>query len=191
MLDMMKLLASVLVLLGGGMLAACDAPLGCEGVTTGVRSNVEFAPSTVEATRTPASCGLTEPAFSSDDRFTLEVTGATDVAPPYTTLTLEFPATAAIGEEIPLSVETASAGSNVATASSIDGTVTFTLSLGSDGAEIDSDGLASVVVTVDAIPTADGKPLSAEVQLYFLDGRELDQTYSGSLRTAVVLCPSG
>jgi len=178
------------LLLGLGALASgCDpVATSSDGVTTGARSTVELTPSSVEATRTPASCGVTEPAFSSKDVLTLEVVGETDVAPPFATLTLQLAAGVTTGTAIPLTVDSnGTAGAE--TASSAYGTVSFSLTVGDDTTELDSSGLESVVVTVTALPTADGDPLTAEVQVSFVDGRELDQTYTGTLRTAVVLCP--
>lgn len=179
--------AAVVALVGG---AACVEGLGgCEPATNGDRAAIVFTPSLVEATRTPATCSVTEPAFSSKDRFTLEVTGETSIAPPYSTLTMLLAAAAPSGEAVPLTVDAQGSAASTWTASSADRSVSFSLTVGSDPTEIDATGVSSVVVTVDAMPTADGQPVSAEVQVYFVDGRELDQTYSASLRTAVVLCP--
>jgi hypothetical protein len=183
--------AAVAALVAGAASAtACVGGLGgCDPATNGDRAAIVFTPSLVEATRTPATCSVTEPAFSSKDRFTLEVTGVTSIAPPHSTLTLLLTAAAPSGEALPLTVDAQGSAASTWTAGSADGSVNFSLTVGSDPTELDATGVSSVVVTVDAMPTADGQPLSAEVQVYFVDGRELDQTYSASLRTAVVLCP--
>jgi hypothetical protein len=90
-----------------------------------------------------------------------------------------------VGATVPLDVTSTGDG-----AGSADGTIGFTLSLGSDPTSLDSSGLASVVVTVDAMPSADGQPLGATIQAYFLDGNELDQAFTARVATAIAVCPS-
>ncbi len=197
----MKTHLARLAVLGGALELIATLATGClptasdESASTGVSNSVEFTPSSVDATRTPASCGVTEPPFSSRDTFTLEVVGNT-AATPSGTLTLQLAANVATSVPISLVVgvdaapadssQAASAGLEVAASS--DGKVQLSLTLGSDTDELDSSGLASVTVTVDSMPTSDGHPLSAEVQLEFDDGRDLDQTFTATVRSAVVLC---
>jgi hypothetical protein len=89
---------------------------------------------------------------------------------------------------VPLSVS--SAVSNVTTAKTSDGTIQFSLTTGSNPAELDASPLDAVVVTVASLPTADGQSLSAELYLTFEDGSVLDQVYAAPLTSVVVPCGS-
>jgi hypothetical protein len=176
------------------LLAACGAtnPVS-DGVITGAASDVEFTATSIEASRTPASCGLTEPAFSSGDHFMLEVTGPTDTPPPIATLSVDLASDVDVGTSIPLAVasiigDATTGGASVALSDDLK--VRFALIVSPGSGQLDSSGVASVSVTVRALPTADEQPLSAEVAIQFVDGRELDQTYTATLRTAVMLCPA-
>jgi hypothetical protein len=165
-------------------LAACGSSAA---ESTGATAQDLFLASTVVATRTPAACGLTEPTFSSKDTFTLEVAGHANG--PYKGLTLEFPALVPVEEAIALSIEPPpSVSANVETADAFGSLVKLTLSTESNATAGGDARVVSAAVTVHALPTADGQPLDAEVQLSLMDGTAFDQTYAGTLRTALVLC---
>jgi hypothetical protein len=159
---------------------------GCDPGNNSQRAPIDFEPSSVHALRTPATCG-NNPSFSSSDTFALDLTGETDVAPPYTTLSLDVPASVVVNQAIPLVVSQDSMG-DTATASSNDGSVTFTFGVGSNALELDSAPLDSVVVTIVSLPAADGQSFSAELRLTFEDGRVLDQVYSAPLQSVIVTC---
>ena len=159
---------------------------GCDPGNNSQRAAIEFSPSSVQATRAPATCGVVDPAFSTSDTFTLALTGETDVAPPYTSITLRLTSVASVNQ-VPLTVSQGSSP-NVTSAASNDGTIQFSFMTGSNAAELDANPLDSVIITVTSLPTADGQPLSAELHLTFEDGRVLDQVYSAPLESIVVPC---
>lgn len=167
--------------------ASLTVGCGCDPGNSSVRAPVEFTPSSSEAIRTPATCGAAaDAAFSAGDTFALDLLGETDVAPPYTRVTLKLTASAPVDVPVPLDVRPPS--SNVTVASSRDGAVQFSLAAGSNTAELDLSPLASVVVTVTSLPTADGASLSARLHLTFEDGRALDQVYGAPLETVPSPC---
>jgi hypothetical protein len=185
----MVMLKSVVALacVSGLLVAGC----GCDPGTNSQRAPVSFSPSSSAAVRTPSTCGVTDPAFSPGDTFSLQLLGATDIAPPYTFIQLDLAATVSVGESTPLMVAVNAIGStkvNTTTARSSDGSIQFSLATGSDPAELDASPLSSVVVTVTSLPSADGEPLGAELHLGFEDGRVLDQVYSAPLQSPFLAC---
>ncbi len=178
-------LASLLALacVSTAFIAGC----GCDPGNNSQRAPVAFTPSTVQASRTPSLCGVNDPGFTPGDSFSLALTGETDVAPPYTSITLDFTAMVTLNEAVPLTVSAGSAA-NVTNAASNDGLVQFSFTTGSNASELDANPLASVVVTVTSLPSADTQPLSAELHLTFEDGRALDQVYSAPLQSTFVSC---
>ncbi len=165
---------------------AFAAGCGCDPGNNGYRAPLGFQPSSVEAFRTPARCGAANPDAAPGDVLSLELVGATDVAPPYTAMDLDVTRSAPQGQAVPLVVSQTSQGT--VTAKSTDGSIQFTFTVGSNAGEIDSAALASVVVTLDTIPTADGEPLAAELHLRFDDGSVLDQSYSAPVHTPLFRC---
>lgn len=141
--------------------SAVTVGCGCDPGNNSQRAPVDFTPSTIQATRTPATCGVTHPAFTANDTFTLALTGETDVAPPHTNITLHLTPSVAVGQSVPLDVAQ-SAPASATTGASSDGAVHFTYATGTNAAELDANPLTSVVVTVTALPTADGQPLSSD-----------------------------
>ncbi len=175
------LLASFSLSLGTGCIGGCD-PVGSQQ-----QAPIELHPSSVEAIRTPETCGAASPPFTDNDSFLLEVTGETNVPPPYNTLTLVVTRTVPLNQAFPLDVLAPGA---TQTAALDDPSITFTYSMGSTPAEIDESQPDAVVVTVTAMPTADGEPLSATLQLFFEDGSELDQSFTALLESAACAPPS-
>lgn len=161
----------------------CLLGLGCDGANNSYRTPVTFNPSTIQAFRTPSTCGVNDPAYTSTDTFSLELTGETSTPIP-STITVDF-TPAAVTEPVPLNVTATASG---ASGASNDGSVHFSYSIGSDAAELDANPLDAVVVTVVSLPGADGEPLSAELHLTFQDGRELDQVYTASVKSVFVPC---
>jgi hypothetical protein len=152
---------------------------------------ITFEPSSVTATRTPATCGSADPPFTAQDTFALTIVGSDDVAAPYNVLTLDLRGEVITDTQIPLTVPMSSSEdpSGPQIAESTDSSVKFSFALGSDPDEVDDSGVASVVVTIVSMPTDDGQPLSAELDVTFVDGSTLDQTYTAILTTTEVTCP--
>ncbi len=178
----MKTLSSFLTLLAlAGINASLAIGCGCEPANNSRRTPIAFTPSSVQALRTSTCNG---------ESFALELTGETDVAPPYTSITLYVGSAVPLNQQVPLNVSQ-SASSNVTNARSNDGSAQFSFQTGSNAAELDANPLDSVVVTVTSLPSADGQLLSAELYLTFADGRALDQVYSAPLHSIVVPCSQG
>jgi len=161
-------------------------PGGCDAAGNGYRAPVTFTPSSTEAFRTPATCGVMNPAFTPQDTFSLELTGDTSGPAPYTTITVAFVATAQQQQAVPLVVSQSSPATYIA--ESQDGTIRFSFQVGANTDEIDSTPVDAVIVTLNAMPTANGQPLAAEIQIEFEDGAQLDQTYSAAVQTELSPC---
>jgi hypothetical protein len=159
-------------------------PLGCDADIGDAPPPLEMTTSSVQATRSPATCNVVDPPFTGRDSFTLEIVGEKVGPAPYTSLTLTVPPTIALGEAFPLDVLTDSAAAQSASLGSP--SIQFAYAPGST--PLDATTLDAVVVTVTAMPTADGQPLGATVQLYFQDGAELDQPFSAPVVSAITLC---
>jgi hypothetical protein len=67
----------------------------------------------------------------------------------------------------------------------------FQYSQGSKAAEIDSGPFDSVVVTLLAMPSKDGQPLTFRVRIHFVDGQTLDYTFAPALTSSGSGCPAG
>lgn len=174
----MKTLGLVALLVSSvGFVAGC----GCDPANNSDRAPVDFTPATVQATRTPSTCGVVDPAFAATDTFTLDLKSEAG-----TELSLTVTAAAAQSVAEPLFVGIADG--NVTNAHSTDGSMSFAFTSGSDASSIDDAPLDSVVVTLDALPTADGQDLGAELRLTFEDGRVLDQVYTATLSTVSYAC---
>jgi hypothetical protein len=71
------------------------------------------------------------------------------------------------------------------------GGVTFQYTQGANPGEIDTGAFNAVTITLLAMPTADGQPLTVRIQLHFVDGRTLDETFSTPLVTLESGCGAG
>jgi hypothetical protein len=161
---------------------------GCAAATD--NPPLAFTPSSMAAVRTPSGCGVADPPYGANDVFTLTVVGSTSGPAPYNTLTLSMHDTSASTTAVPLTVPMASgsAPATLQTAASADSDITFSFSRGSNAAEIDSNFLSSVLVTVVSVPGADGQDLSASLALTFTDGSELQATYTAAVTTTNATC---
>ncbi len=166
--------------------SAFAAGCGCDPGNNGYRAPLDFQPSSVEAYRTPQACGAVDPDAAPGDVLSLEVVGATDVAPPYTAIDLDVTRSATQGQAVPLVVSQGSSGT--VSAKSTDGSIRFTFTVGSNAGEIDPAALASVVVAIDSMPSADGEPLAAHLLLRFDDGSVLDRSFSAPVHTPLFRC---
>ncbi len=68
--------------------------------------------------------------------------------------------------------------------------IIFGFSHAVDSTEIDFGAFDSVMVTLLAIPAADGDPMSLRLRVHFVDGRVLDETFSASATTTRSNCSS-
>jgi hypothetical protein len=182
----MKTLGSLACsLLLASVTASFAAGCGCDPGNNSVRTPVAFTPSSVDAVRTPATCGASSATFGASDTLSLELLGETDIAPPYTLVKVDVSGAVAPNQAIPLNV---SATDSQTTASSNDGFIHFSLATGSNPGELDANPVTSVVVTVTSLPTIDGQPLGAELYVMFADGRVLDQVYNAPVQSVVTAC---
>jgi hypothetical protein len=162
---------------------------------------IDFVPSVVYATRFPNTCGVANPPFKNGDLFSLEVVGARTAAP-YNALNLSFQSPApAAGTSIalaPLPFKAQGTGIDsqppgmttwYPAQGASGGGVNFTFLQGSDPNEIDPGAFDSVVVTLTQLPTSDGAPFAARLQIHFVDGKQLDASFSNALTTSVSGCP--
>ncbi|HEY2366777.1 MAG TPA: hypothetical protein VGH87_10335, partial [Polyangiaceae bacterium] len=131
------------------------------------RAPVTFTPSSADAT---FSCST----------ITMKLLGDQTVAPPFTLVEIDLAASTAVGQDVPLWLDT-----NATTAHSSDDKVAFSIQASSN---LDDSPLSSVVVTPDALPTADGELVKVELQLTFEDGRVLDQVYTAPVTIAQGQC---
>ena len=46
-------------------------------------------------------------------------------------------------------------------------------------------------ITILAMPTANGQPLTVRIQMHFVDGKSLDETFSNALASSWGGCPAG
>jgi hypothetical protein len=155
---MIKTALGVMVLGASFVLAGC----GCDPGNNSVRTPVTFTPSSTDAT---SSCSTV----------TMKLLGDTTLAPPYTLIEIDLASTVAVGQDVPLWLDT-----NATTAHSSDDKIAFSIQASGN---LDDSPLASVVVTPDALPAADGDLVKVELQLTFEDGRVLDQVYTASVTT--------
>ena len=56
---------------------------------------------------------------------------------------------------------------------------------------IDTGAFDVVTITILAMPTADGQPLTVRIQMHFVDGKTLDETLSRPLLTSYGGCGAG
>jgi len=164
--------------------------VGCGCAAASGADPIAFTPSSMAAVRTPAGCGVADPPYTASDVFTLTIVGATSGLAPYNTLTLSLHDTSSSTTAIPLTVPMSSAANpaTIQTAQSADSDITFSFSRGTDTTEIDSNFLSSVLVTVVSVPAADGQSLSADLDITFTDGRELQATYTAAVTTTQAVC---
>ena len=163
---MMKMVLGMVAVLGASFsLTGCL--FGCDPGNNSQRAPVTFAPSSSDATH---ACSTT----------TMKLLGDTTAAPPYTLIEIDIADGAALGQEVPLWVS-----DTAVTARSSDDKIAFSIQAGSN---LDDTPLASVVVTPDSLPTADGALVKVELQLTFEDGRVLDQVYTAPVTNSQAQC---
>ena len=151
--------------------------LGCDPGNNSQRAPVEFAPATVQATRTPSTCGVVDPAFTASDSFALELDDGAGTD-------MQVTLAGAVEQEVVQPLMVNADGS----AQSTDGSIRFAFANGSDPTALEGFPVSSVVVTPTALPSSDGQQLGVELSVTYEDGRVLDQVYSGALQTVSFAC---
>jgi hypothetical protein len=158
-------------------------------------------PTRIIAERFTSICGVMDPPFMNGDLYSLYITGNMAQSP-YPGFTVDFSSPAVIGIPImptvqPFSAQTSGIGQPdggimwYAGQTANGGGIDFRYSLGSDPSEIDTGAFDSVTVTILAMPSKDGDPLTIRILIHFVDGKVLDETFSSPLETAWSGCPRG
>jgi hypothetical protein len=161
---------------------------------------IVFEPTLVSAARYPNVCGVMNPPFMDGDLYSIDIVdqrGAT----PYAALTFSFPSPApAVGTPLMLTVGPfmppstgigQPGGATYATQNAQSGMIYFSYSQGAHPTEIDPGAFDAVTITILAMPTADGQPLTVRIQMHFVDGNSLDETFSNALASTYGGCPAG
>lgn len=161
---MMKTVLGMMAVVGAFVLTGC---FGCDPGNNSQRAPVTFEPSSTDAVR---SCSTV----------TMKLLGDTTVAPPYTLIEVDIADTAIVGQDVPLWVDT-----NATTARSSDDKIAFSIQ---QSGNLDAYPLSSVIVTPDALPSADGELVKVELRLTFEDGRVLDAVYTAPVTNAQGQC---
>jgi hypothetical protein len=190
---------SVLVACGGKS-AQPPAP---QPSTFGSGDTVGFTPFSVTATRFASACGVPDPPFENGDIFSLDAIGS-KAQSPYDDLSVNItsPSPAIVGEPLSLTVNPynpnaecslpfGGTGTCYGGQGASYGTLGVTYSQGWDPSAIDTGPFDVATITVVSMPTEDGEPMTVRVQLHFVDGRALDETFSAPLSTPEDGCPAG
>jgi hypothetical protein len=162
---------------------------------------IVFEPTLVDATRYSEICGVMNPSFMNGDLYSLDIVdqrGAT----PYAALSVSFSSPAPVGTPQMLTVQPfTSEGTGIGEPDG--GTMwyagqnaqgsgfNFQFSQGAHLTEVDPGAFDSVTVTILAMPTADGQPLTVRIQMHFVDGNTVDETFSNSLVSSYIGCSAG
>lgn len=166
-------------------------------VTPNSDTNIMLAPSLVEATRFPVTCGVMNPPFQSGDVYSIDIVGQ-KTAGPENAITISFTSPAApLKTPISLAVQPYVAMANgngtswFGAQSANGGGYDFQYSQGSQATEIDAGAFDSVVLTLLAMPSKDGQPLTMRIRIHFVDGQTLDYTFAPVLTSSWSGCPAG
>ncbi len=162
---------------------------------------IAFAPTKVDVERFPAGCGVPNPPFMNGDLFSMDIIGNMAAAP-YDALEISFPTPATVSVPVMPAVQPftqdgtgiglADGGTQWHAAQNAQGSgINFNYAQGSDPSEIDTGAFDAVTITILAMPTKDGDPLTIRLQIHFVDGRVLDETFSGPLFSSWSGCPEG
>jgi hypothetical protein len=163
-------------------------PLNPRPWTQNPGGTIVFEPTLVQVTRYPNVCGVMNPPFENGDSYWLEIADQTGQTP-YAELDLNFISPApAIGTPLVLGVNPFMPP---AAQDAQAGGVTFQYSPGTNAGEIDAGAFDAATVTFLAMPTVDGQPLTVRIQVRFVDGRTLDETFSSAPAPAYSGCTAG
>lgn len=164
---------------------------------------IGFVPAALYAIRFPAVCGVANPPFMNGDLLSLDIVGAgsSGVADNALGLTFNSPGPPVgapmalsvlpfmpqgISDTVPASGSTTYLSFQRATGS--DG-LNFVYTQGTNPSEIDTGAFDAIILTLVQLPTKNGDPFAVRLQIHFVDGRELDHTYSSPLATEMIGCP--
>jgi hypothetical protein len=166
-------------------------------------SDLSLTPSSIQVLRYPAMCGVSNPPFTDQDLFSIDVLGPQTPPPPWSALSLSFYRKVAVGRPLALSLtpfanppstpgdptEVTQSGTAPADAN----LEQFVFFWGSKANTVDSNPIDSATVTVLAFPEKNEDPLTVRVQLRFTDGKTLDESFSGPLYdpNSANSCPAG
>jgi hypothetical protein len=184
---------------------SCGGAAGKEVITVDWDSGtpIDFVPTAVYATRYPAVCGVANPPFMNGDLFSLDIVGAATTGGSDNSLSLTFnspvPPVGApmalsvlpfmpqgISVTVPVSGPTTYYSFQRATGPD---RLNFVYRQGTNPNEIDTGAFDATIFTLVQLPTKDGDPFAVRLQIHFVDGRELDHTYSSPLTTEAGGCP--
>jgi hypothetical protein len=163
---------------------------------------IRFEPTFVSAARYSNVCGVMNPPFMNGDLYSLDIVDQTGPSP-FSGFALSFnspaPATGtplmltvqpllphAIASHQPNGTPTSAAGQNAQGSG-----ISFQFSQGANPSEIDTAAFDAVTITLLAMPTENGQPLTVRIQMHFVDGKTLDETFSNALGTRYSGCPAG
>jgi hypothetical protein len=182
----------------------CASLFGCDGqvaapgeppeVTLNDGGTIAFTPTHVDVARSPAVCGIMNAPFMDGDRYSMDIVGSMAQAP--FELTIRFPSPVMVGTPLtpavqPFSTTAAESSQWYAVQTAQGSDINFSYSQGSEATAIDTGAFDSVTITILAMPTKDGNPLTIRLRIHFVDGRVLDATYSGPLVSAGSGCHAG
>jgi hypothetical protein len=181
----------------GGPVPANDAGLVPPLWSPNPGGTIKFEPTLVDVTRYSNVCGVMNPPFMNGDLYSLDIVDQTGPTP-YNALSLSFSSPAPdTGVPLMLTVQpfTPQAGGNGSTwyaAQNAEGSgISFQYSQGANPSEIDTGAFDAVTVAILAMPADNGQPLTVRIQMHFVDGKTLDETFSNALSTAYSGCPAG
>jgi hypothetical protein len=187
-----------------------SATFACGGKTddssgalwTSLGGTIAFQPTFVSAARYSNICGVMNPPFVNGDLYSLDIVDQTG-ATPYNALTLSFSSPApATGTPLMLTTQPFSPqGTGIIqptgpmiwyAAQNAQGSgISFQYSQGANPSEIDTGAFDAVTITLLAMPTDNGQPLTVHIQMNFVDGKTLDETFSSPLVTSYGGCGAG
>jgi hypothetical protein len=187
-----------------------SASFACSGKTddsssrlwTHLGGTITFEPTLVSAGRSSSVCGVMNPPFMNGDLYTLDIVDQTGPAP-YNGLSLSFNSPApTTGTPLMLALQPLPQGTGIgqpngttmgyAAPQSAHGSgLSFQYSQGANPSGIDTGAFDAVTITILAMPTDNGQPLTVRVQMHFVDGKTLDETFSNLLATNYIGCPAG
>ena len=201
--------------LGAALVCTCLASCGgAAGVDSGSGAPIDtvdwdsgtaidFVPSAVYGTRIAALCGVANPPFMNGDLFSLDIVGTATTEGPENSLNLTFnspappigaPMTLSVLPFVPQAISVTVPASGPTTYYSFQRAtgsdrLNFVYTQGTNPSEIDTGAFDALILTLVQLPTKDGDPFAARLQIHFVDGRELDDTYSSALTTIEGGCP--
>ena len=171
--------------------------------TPNAGNTIALTPTKVAAERYAGGCGIVHPPFIDGDVYSMDIISSMAHAPS-DGLSVSFMSPVPVGTPLALAVQPFStmettvespdggalsyAGQDALGSGDID----VNYSQGSGPTHIDPNAFDSVVMTILAMPAQDGDPLTIRLQIHFVDGQILDDTFSSPLVSVISSsCPAG